>query len=104
MTENLKQVKAKDLKAGNYLINLGQVHQIDKDSDYYHVLITKHNEKQVYKFLPGEELLIFEHVIADGPMEFLLSSGIKDTMKSMFTTIRVETEVKNQQQNRPEPD
>ncbi|QDW25153.1 hypothetical protein FFJ24_010155 [Pedobacter sp. KBS0701] len=90
MTENLKQIKAKDLKVGNYLINLGQVQDIDKDPDYYHVVIVKHNEKQRYKFLPGEDLLIFEYIIVDGPMEFLLSSRMRDTLKSMFTTTRIE--------------
>ncbi|ALR29244.1 hypothetical protein ATE47_01280 [Chryseobacterium sp. IHB B 17019] len=90
------------LQIGNYIINLGRVHEIDKDFDYYHITIAKFNETQIHKFLPGEELIIFEHVIVDDPMEFLLSSAMRDNMKSMFTTTRAEFETKREQKDQSE--
>lgn len=35
MIEDLKQICAKDLKIGDYLINLGTVREIEKKRDHY---------------------------------------------------------------------
>ncbi|ANF50364.1 hypothetical protein A0O34_07475 [Chryseobacterium glaciei] len=87
MIEDIKKVEAKDLKIGNYLINLGLVRKIEQDGDYY--IITIKNEKHVLKFMPGEQLLIMENVIVDDPSEYLTSLRMINVAKDMFKTKRV---------------
>jgi hypothetical protein len=57
-TMNLKEIKINELKVGDTLINLGQVLEIEEKSDYLFIVISRHNEKQVFKFSPIENLVI----------------------------------------------
>ncbi|WP_316846883.1 hypothetical protein [Pedobacter psychrodurus] len=90
MIENLKQIKAKDLKVGNYLANLGVVQEIEIKNDNHAVVLRINNEKHIFNFLPGRDLIIIENVIVDEPMEHLLSPGIRSSLKNLFETKRVE--------------
>lgn len=49
-------------------------------------------------------LLIIEHKIVDSPTEFLLSSKVRDILKRMFTTTRLEVEVKNKRPHQLQQD
>ncbi|MBT2563747.1 hypothetical protein J7E50_05380 [Pedobacter sp. ISL-68] len=93
MIKDLKQIRTRELKVGDYLINLGMVLEIEQNADDYSVVVGVH-EKQVFKFFPGAELLIIENAIVDGPMEYLLSPGLRDTLKSMFKTKRIDIKSK----------
>ncbi|MBT2559776.1 hypothetical protein J7E50_17790 [Pedobacter sp. ISL-68] len=89
MIEDIKKVEAKDLKIGNYLINLGLVREIEQNADYYIITIRIKNEKHVLKFMPGEQLLIMENVIVDDYSEYLISVPMINLAKDMFKTKRI---------------
>ncbi|ANF49053.1 hypothetical protein A0O34_00095 [Chryseobacterium glaciei] len=94
MIEGIKKVEAKDLKIGNYLINLGLIRKIEQDGDYYIITIRIKNEKHVLKFMPGEQLLIMENVIVDDPSEYLTSLRMINLAKDIFKTKRVHIDKK----------
>lgn len=89
MFENLIQVSIKNLKVGNILINLGEVLEIEKQSNCFSVVISRNNEKQVFKFFEDQKLLIVKHnILVDDPTNYLLSDKVKPLVESMFTISR----------------
>ncbi|MDQ0966840.1 hypothetical protein QFZ20_002243 [Flavobacterium sp. W4I14] len=90
MIKNLKQIKARDLKIGNYLVNLGLVQEIEIKPDCDTVVLKINNEQHTFNFLPGSDLIIIENVIIDEPMGYLLSPGIRNSVRNIFETKRVE--------------
>lgn len=59
-TPNIRTINISELKEGAILANLGEVLEIEERHDYYCLVISRMQEKQVFKFDKMTHLIILD--------------------------------------------
>jgi hypothetical protein len=58
MSSMIITININDIEVGNNIVNLGEVLEIDDQKEQFSIVILRHNQKQVFKFLKDEQLHI----------------------------------------------
>lgn len=58
MSSMIITINIKDIEVGNNIVNLGEVLEIDEHNEQFSIVILRHHQKQVFKFLKDEQLHI----------------------------------------------
>lgn len=59
MNDMNRTININNIEVGNEIVNLGEVLEIDEQEEQFSIVISRHNQKQVFKFLKDEQLHIF---------------------------------------------
>ncbi|WP_316818007.1 hypothetical protein [Pedobacter nyackensis] len=59
-TPKIKTINISELTTGSILANLGEVLEIEEKEDYYSLIISRMQEKQVFKFNKLTPLIIID--------------------------------------------
>lgn len=49
-SNNLIPIQISKVKVGTFIVNLGEILEIEENGHYFHLVISRMNEKQVIKF------------------------------------------------------
>lgn len=58
MSSMIITININDIEVGNNIVNLGEVLEIDEHKEQFSIVILRHNQKQVFKFMKDEQLHI----------------------------------------------
>ncbi|MBT2560093.1 hypothetical protein J7E50_02510 [Pedobacter sp. ISL-68] len=56
---NLQEIQISDIQVGTFIVNLGVILEIDEKDNFFNLVISRMNEKQVIKFEKDVSLIIY---------------------------------------------
>ena len=56
--ESVRETSVPNLKKGDFIVNLGEILEIDELTNLYSIVIFRNNQKQVFTFNKNDRLLL----------------------------------------------
>ena len=56
--ESVRETSVSNLKEGDFIVNLGEILEIDELTNLYSIVILRNNQKQVFTFNKNDRLLL----------------------------------------------